>query len=571
MTRGTEGEAPTPSGRAAAAASLFPTAVVLVAMVAAVAIMLAGHWTPVGDNGLITAYSLDVPSDLPLVGMPSTLSAYSDRPASQPGPLPFWLLAPTTHLFGAPGGGVAVGTLLIDATLVGIIAWCARRLDATARWLLVAATPVVILTGLGADGITAPFNPNFVVLGTMAALVALWVVLAGDPRGLPWFVAAASIAAQAHVSALLLVGTLVVVAVAVAVRDVRQGGPRARVITRRALPLATIVGLIAWSGPIVDQVAGTGNLWTLATASGSTGGAGTKVGLERLIGAAGVPPWWLTERVGQTFPAPGAVQIVTGVVVLGWLLWCGWRACQTRDRRTVGAVVMLIAASIAAVETSARVPAEGFGANAPANMAIWWPISALIWVVGIRSAIEVVRARRHQRDRVRRPWRGAALPAAASVVALVAAALLVADARPAESTASIQFGQARVVGDAVDAALPPGSVVLIDSGSDTPEELSAAQFLVPQLRLRGHDVQVRFQDFFGYWDHHRRSHPIAGDPDAVLVIVEVGKSVVDLPDGFRLVARYDPAEPPPAFSELRRKGLRGSGDAVMTYWLMVAS
>ena len=90
--------------------------------------LVRSPWTPVIDNAVIAAMTVDsLSTDPPLLGMPTSLGIQDGVPLSHPGPLGFWLLALPTRLWGEPGDGLVVGALLLTMASLATIAFLLRR------------------------------------------------------------------------------------------------------------------------------------------------------------------------------------------------------------------------------------------------------------------------------------------------------------------------------------------------------------------------------------------------------------------------------------------------------------
>ncbi|QYG94651.1 glycosyltransferase family 39 protein [Iamia sp. SCSIO 61187] len=118
-------------------------------------------WTPVGDNGMIAAGAADTfTSEIPLLGMPSSIGYYSGVHVRHPGPLGFWFLALPARVFGAPGYGLVLGCVVLSVACLALVALTLRRTTGPVLEAgFLAATALMIL------GVGEPLGPDLVLYG----------------------------------------------------------------------------------------------------------------------------------------------------------------------------------------------------------------------------------------------------------------------------------------------------------------------------------------------------------------------------------------------------------------------
>lgn len=527
----------------------------------AVAIARAG-WTPVVDNALIAAMTLDsLTADPPLVGMPTSLGLESGIPMSHPGPLGFWLLAPTARLLGEPGHGLLVGTVLLSVASIAAIAVLLRRrhdevLEGVAL-LLVAAMVAALSGGL----LSSPLNTHLAVLPLLLCLVATSGVAAGHHRQLWVVVLSGSLAAQVHLGSVVIVATLVLVSTAcVAVDAVRRPGPLRRRLVRRIVPIGVALGVAAWIGPILDQLFGTGNLTRLArSSSAEQSPAGFDHGLDLAVEMTSFPPRWLLGRAhDEDLADPGALRVALSVAAVGTLLAVVVLAVRRRDRPTASLGAVALVGVAAATLTSARLidPLASpyfTPQNALLYRLFWWPVGAMFAIALVRGVVGTLAATRTRRapGAVRSPAQTVAV--AASAFALVALGSA-GHVSPPPQLGSY-FAHETVNANAI-AALPgrPDRVTLrfeLPSGRppaarpsgvwDTGpgQRYAYALNLVAQLRLRGIEVRFAEEPFDGitfslaYRDDHRG----VGSEDPELLFVAGPGAAHARPPGYTLLSR----------------------------------
>jgi hypothetical protein len=214
-------------------------------------VLLWRPWVPVLDMAMTELRVRDVGgSNSPLVGLPGRIGTFPDQ-GSHPGPWSFYLVTPFYRLSGSRAWGLELASIAINSTAVMATIWLGRR-----RWghrgaLLLAVACAVLVRGYGLNVLTHPWNPYFPVLLWFLALIAAWLVLAGD-HSLAWIVVVTTtIAAQTHVPYLASAIALNVVVIGVTLWRLRTGqAPDGR----RPLVLMVGIGAVLWVAPIVEQL-----------------------------------------------------------------------------------------------------------------------------------------------------------------------------------------------------------------------------------------------------------------------------------------------------------------------------
>lgn len=542
-------------GPGAAVLRALPWAALGLALAASVAIMVRGGWTPLGDDAMIASYVLDVPGQLPLKGMPTSLALRTGTPVHHPGPLPFWLMAPTTHALGAPGTGLGLGALLIHVGSLAVTAVFALRMRPRwAAWVVVGCLAVLLTNTLHGGRAIQPFNANLTVVSGFGAALGLWAFLAGDDWALPGLAFLGSLAAQAHVTLLPLVGVLVLVAVAGTVVEVRRRpreGARRRRLVARVVPVALAVGALSWSGPLADQVAGDGNLLRLVEGGRDVDAVGWSAAVDRLVTAVGIPPGWTEDQVAGTLPPASTGERLGGAAVLGAVALLAVWGLRSRRRPLVAGGVTALAVVASGTFVAARIPADARAQSSPLTRRFWWPVGALVWsvlLVGLLALAAAVVARlRSDRPRPRPAAVVTALAAAASLAVVTASATyLVRSTEPAHAADAVGYGAVRHHARAIEGELTRRSVVRLVAGDLSTENLYFLNGLLAQLRLRGHTVQIEVPDWWGQYLHYQLRHP-ADEPPDLVVFVRGAERAPEPPPGAELLSTYDPASPPPAF------------------------
>lgn len=244
------------------------TAVVSIPLVVALVALTRTHWNPVLDLAMTEFRVRDVGGrHTPLIGLPGRIGNFPEQ-GSHPGPLSFYLLAPTYRIFGSTAWSLELGTVLIHIAALAAALTLAFRRGGRRMCIAMAALLAVILRGYGANVLTQPWNPYLPLIAWMVVLLAVWSLLEGDAAALVLFVVAGTLCAQTHVPYLALVGglglmTVVWLIVRERITRLHQNVPMPGI--RRWAIVATIVGIVLWLPPVADQIRHTpGNLSMLS-------------------------------------------------------------------------------------------------------------------------------------------------------------------------------------------------------------------------------------------------------------------------------------------------------------------
>jgi hypothetical protein len=541
-------------------------AVGLVPLASGVSLIRHG-WAPVfGERGTVAALTVDsIGLDPPLVGMPTSLGVEGGAPLSHPGPLGFWLLSIPTKLMGEPGHGLIVGTVAVAVLAIASLAALLRRRGDVRLEALALVLVAAMVASIGGAILADPFNPYLGILPLLGCLLAAWGVMSGHHRQLWVLVVAGSLAAQVHLGYVPLVATLVaLVSVGIAADVVRSSGARRRRLTRRIIPVGVALGLIAWTGPIVDQLLGSRNLVRLwRSQSGDRPVAGVDHGLDLAVEFTSLPPRWLLGRAGdQVLADPSALRVALSIAAVALVVMLGIWAIRRRDRALASLSVVSVVSLVVATLSSARLVSLYSGYFDSRHLLLyrlfWWPVGmvftlAVAW--GTVRVVTLVRppgmaadARDH-RARVR------------IVAGVVAGVALIASLGYRSPPGSFDPIYRHDVTHAEAIADLPGSpeVVVLQfrpEGAAPPDgdipEHSLSMGLVAQLRLRG--IAVRFPDedlregaaALAY----RAEHPATGDEPVVLLYRAGPDAHLDSPPGYRRISMSGPlpGDPPNPFS-----------------------
>jgi hypothetical protein len=359
--------------------------VLAVPLAIALAAMAGHHWNPVLDLAMTELRVRDVGgAHTPLIGLPGRIGVFPDQ-GSHPGPLSFYLLAPTYRLFSSTAWGLLTATVVLALLAIGTCLWLAYRRGGTRLMLAVAAFVVVLLRGYGLGVMTQPWNPYLPLLFWLVVLLATWSVLAGDRAMVVVVAAAGSLCAQTHLPYLGLamgMGALCFVSLA---HDWRRH-PMLKNQVQRWAGVSVFVALVLWSPVLVDQFTNSpGNLSMLRSyfqspPETSVGVVeGTRLVLRHLNVFRLVPGLWQSDGVitRAAFRLDGS--ILPGLLVL--VVWAVAAVVAWRMRHTLLTQLNIVlgwSVVLAAVSMS-RI----FGK-------VWYYLTLWAWMSGLLMVVSIV-------------------------------------------------------------------------------------------------------------------------------------------------------------------------------------
>jgi hypothetical protein len=264
----------------------------------------------------------------------------------------------------------------------------------------VAGTVGALVVATGAAGlcltlgelVVEPRQHHALVLPAFCFLVLVWALWSGELRALPWTVLVASLLLQTHFTYATLVPVLALVALVGVVLTLRRA---TSTDPTRSLVLAAVVAVVCWVQPLIDQVAGRGNMSSvLRAAQADQETAGLARGVRSLATVVTTPPFWFPTSF-EDFD-PEVEQIGTGWAVVGLLvvtaLLVGLGILCRRSQDLVGQAAMVVsgaalAAGLLAGTTQTSSGPFGFVSG---NFRWLWAVAAFTWVavavVGLRIA-----------------------------------------------------------------------------------------------------------------------------------------------------------------------------------------
>lgn len=323
---------------------------------------ISSHWRPVGDEATITSRSyLVLTRHISLIGMPSTLSTFASSPVSHPGPMQFWIAAIPTRILGVPGYGLIVAMAALSVVGYAVILAASYRNGGRTTMYAIAIATVGPPILVGSPVNIWPLNPLAAVGPFVVFVVCSWAVINRDR----WFwvplVFFGSFAAQAHLTFALAVAVVsAATLVAWAWRwwatdrhHDRVDGDRSWV----AVFCATVVTAVAcWSGPLIDQFWGSGNLGRIFRGSGAiTDHRSLGDALRRVAGLMLIPPEWSKSYVAIQKPLTG-IEWLTVIIFVGLLSLGLGAAIRRRDFRVISYAYFVGAAVIAGILVEMQLP-----------------------------------------------------------------------------------------------------------------------------------------------------------------------------------------------------------------------
>ena len=511
---------------------------------------LTRGWMAIGDNGLILLRAQDVgTAHHPLLGTWTSASQAAGRAISNPGPLWFDVLAPFVRVAG-PRVGLAVAVMLANSAAIVGAAWAAQRAGGQRALVLTTALSAGLAWSMGSELLFDAWQPHAMLLPFWCLLLMCWALAAGHLVMAPFVVGIASLLVQTHLSFVYVVaisGAASVAMVAVASwRVARYGGMawrRERAALWRMGLASAAVAVIAWIQPLIDQVAGEGNLGHLLRSGGDDP---ERVGLglgARFVGSVvALPPWWTRPGFSSTIRPTGVVEeagsrtlaeghvagtgaatlgLVLAVAVLAVVIAAGWYQ-RSRPLLTLGvlAASALTAALISMVLLPfiVLVPSGVLGVS-PHQMRWLWPISALVLLTPLVAVAEWA------------PVRRVVVPVGLAATAVLSVLNLPTQAAPEGPTADRRYTETtRALVDQLSSYRPAGPVLFDASVLRFAEAYSGP--VLAELGRQGVDVVVDDPGMVRQLGERRRAD---GDEQVRLVILE-GAAAEQPPPGARPVA-----------------------------------
>lgn len=453
------------------------------------------RWSPVLDHAMAELRVRDVGgAQTPLVGLPGRIGTL-ERQGSHPGPLSFYVLAPTYRLLGSSAWALQAAAACSSLVATGVALVLARRHGGLRGVLGVAAVLGVLSAGYGLSLLTEPWNPYVPLLWWVVFLLAAWAIAGASWWALPIAVFAGSLCAQTHLPYLGLTVALGIGAVAAGARAHRreQGAIRTAPIT--PVVVAVVLGAALWAPVVYQEITGDpGNVTLLREhlldpPEAPVGGATAARVLLQHLDLTALPhaiPEVPGSLVDPVHDAAGSM-LVGGLVLVAWASSAvvAWRRGLSRVVRMHGVVAGGLALGTISV-------ARAFG-TLWYYLTLWaWALGAFAIATAVWTALLVIEQRRPPSG-AQQVRRGSTVLLGALVV--VASLVLAGQARgvrPPDPTMSAALGgvvepTARALIEGVGAATGPDGRYVV-SWSDPVHIGSPGYGLVSELERRGFDV-----------------------------------------------------------------------------------
>jgi hypothetical protein len=369
------------------------------------------------------------------------------RNVNNPGPLWFDVLAPFVRL-GGPSVGLALGVMAINVAAIVVTAWAAHRAGGLRALVLATALSAGLAWAMGSELLFDAWQPHAMLLPFWALLVMGWAVASGHLVFAPIVVGVASLLVQTHLSfvyVVAIVGGASIAMLAFHLRQLTLTDPdrwtHERPAVRRAVIWSAVVAAVVWIQPLIDQIAGEGNLVDLVASGGADPERiGPGLGSRLVASVVALPPWWtrpgfsttirptsVVDAAGGRILAEGnvasggaaAIGLLAVVVVLGVVIVTGRRR---RHWPTIALAALATVAVAAAVLSMILIPVGPLGIS-PHQMRWLWPISAFVLLAPVFAFAEWP------------PVRRAVVPVGLALTALLALANLPTHAAPEGPTA----------------------------------------------------------------------------------------------------------------------------------------
>jgi hypothetical protein len=383
-----------------------------VPVLVATARALSSGWQPLGDNGILLVRARDVgTSHHPLLGSWTSASLVLDQHVNNPGPLYLDAIAPTIRMLG-PWVGVAVGVALLNMAASSLAVVVARRISGNDSMVAIAVVTVALQFAMGSELLFDMWQPNALVLPFLAFLVVVTVLATGDLVMGPWVMGLGSLIVQTHLSHAALVAGLTVAGAALCGLSLRRRGESPA--WRRPLAWTAVVGVVAWSQPLIEQFTGRGEGNLSRIVGAATAADAAAIGWSRAsrltAEVAAMGPWFTRGSYAGAVPptapdAPlhGVVGIGPAVATLAAIFVALVGAAVWASRRGHGGTATMITmagVALAAAFVALATSPVNYIALAIHQMRWLWPIAAFLTAAALTTAFTALRSRRRLQGRV---------------------------------------------------------------------------------------------------------------------------------------------------------------------------
>jgi hypothetical protein len=211
----------------------------------------------------------------------------------------------------------------------------------------------------------------------VAAVAGSYAVARGRFGWWPVVVAAASVAAEAHLFYVVVAIGLVVVAPVIAFWS------GARPVTRTWVYAGVAVGVGCWLAPIIQALGPHSNVAALARGTNGAPTLGLRFGLRIVGDAAGLTPIWGHPVPTRFFPAMSFAfghSALYGIVVIGFLVAVLAYGVRTRRLDLAAAATLTIVLTVGLAASFAMIPAANL-IVVSYLLVLAWPTGIAIWIL----------------------------------------------------------------------------------------------------------------------------------------------------------------------------------------------
>lgn len=284
----------------------------------------------------------------PLVGAAGRIVGDTGIQGSHPGPSLWVAMLPVYILGGRTSGALMAAVVSVHlAAVVGAL-WLAKRRGDWALAVPVGVVALLVIRSSGPDFMIEPWNPWLAVLPFMVFVLLVLDVVAPvipDTRRRVIALVAATVVGshcvQCHAGYLVLVAGALTLAVVIFVREL---GWRVRPV-RRGLAVATLLGLVVWLPPIIDQLRrepGNASLLWQHFGSPSEPTIGLRAMVRIVAEQFNVVGPWITGP-GRLAPSAGWFRYPGLVVMVSMGVWAAFVAHRRGSVWLVRSFVVVVA------------------------------------------------------------------------------------------------------------------------------------------------------------------------------------------------------------------------------------
>lgn len=190
-----------------------------------------------------------------------TVGTWTRLGAFHPGPMHFYWLAPFLRAGDGQPSGLFLGTLVLVAVCSALIMLVVARRTTPLTAAGIGCVLLLAFHQISFEGLSYPWNPTMVILPVALGLFCVAATL--DSGSYSYAFAGAvcgTFAVQAHMGAMVIGVALIAGSIGGVIIRRRSLGAPSRPLIVTAIVVAI---LVPWIPPLIDQVNGYGNLWTV--------------------------------------------------------------------------------------------------------------------------------------------------------------------------------------------------------------------------------------------------------------------------------------------------------------------